>query len=335
MTALQMDRNTKSRELYIDYAKGIAILCVILGHIIGGLEDAGLHNKLFYNLNVMIYCFHMPLMFICSGYLEGYSDIRAKYNSFGKYCWHNIKALYVPYLIFAYAFWAVKFFIFEGNNKVTLSGLFTNIYSGYMSFWFLLALLLIKVIHGLFEYFKIKVYINILFWTIIFMTNIIFLRYGGGIEVLYWLYWGIFYSIGFYMNKNRFLDKKYIVLIGSFIFLAIGLMIPGGFETIHKKFFIGTAVSVMILFLSYKMKLRNKIIIYAGRNSMVFYLFHLFLTPGLRVLLMHCQVKTYMMYIVVEFLGSIVACIILIELFTKVKFLGWIQYLFYPCRMKK
>lgn len=326
---------SKPREVYIDYAKGIAILCVILGHIIGGLEDTGLHNKLFCNLHTAIYCFHMPLMFVCSGYLEGYADLRDKYYSFDRYCWHNIKALYIPYLIFAYTFWAVKFLVFEGNNKVALSGLITNVYSGYMSFWFLMALLLIKMIHGLFEYLEVKAYVNVFFWIVIFVINIVLLAYGEDIGVLYWLYWGIYYCIGFYMNKYRLLERKSVLIVWSIMFGVIGLILPGEIETIYRKFFIGVAVSVMILLLAYEVKLKNRFIIYAGRNSMVFYLFHLFTTPSIRALLSHYQISNYVVYVAVEFIGSVVMCIILIELFSKVSFLHWIQYLFYPCRIQR
>lgn len=47
--------NSNHRELWIDCARGIAILLVIVGHTISGV------------LSGAIYSFHMPLFFIFSG----------------------------------------------------------------------------------------------------------------------------------------------------------------------------------------------------------------------------------------------------------------------------
>ena len=47
---------SSNRIEYIDIAKGMAILCVIMGHM--GWEYA----------DRIIYPFHMPLFLICSGY---------------------------------------------------------------------------------------------------------------------------------------------------------------------------------------------------------------------------------------------------------------------------
>ena len=51
---------------YLDYAKGIAIILVVLGHIFSGG-----------NIKTYIYSFHMPLFFIISGYLFNYSNVKS------------------------------------------------------------------------------------------------------------------------------------------------------------------------------------------------------------------------------------------------------------------
>ena len=50
----------QSREKWIDNAKGISMLCVILGHISGGLK--GSWNFQF------VYGFHLVMFFLLSGY---------------------------------------------------------------------------------------------------------------------------------------------------------------------------------------------------------------------------------------------------------------------------
>lgn len=54
-----MSTNISSQRIqWIDIARGIAILLVVLGHCIGNLEDP---------VNRVILAFHMPLFFFLSG----------------------------------------------------------------------------------------------------------------------------------------------------------------------------------------------------------------------------------------------------------------------------
>lgn len=56
-----MDVRSEKRILWIDVARGMAILLVILGHCIGNLSDPG---------NRFILAFHMPIFFFLSFFLE-------------------------------------------------------------------------------------------------------------------------------------------------------------------------------------------------------------------------------------------------------------------------
>lgn len=90
----------KKRIDYIDMAKGIGIILMIIGHM-------PVKNEYIKNL---IYCFHMPLFFIISGYLFRYKD--------NKECLKNIvKKLIVPYIVTCIAIIGYKIFrvILEGN----------------------------------------------------------------------------------------------------------------------------------------------------------------------------------------------------------------------------
>ena len=69
------------RILWIDAARGIAILLVILGHCIGSLDDPG---------NKVILSFHMPLFFFISGFCA------RKEKVFLDYLMKKVKGLLVP-----------------------------------------------------------------------------------------------------------------------------------------------------------------------------------------------------------------------------------------------
>ena len=74
----------KERKEYIDVAKGIGIILVVLGH----LDIDGQISR------EAIYAFHMPLFFILSG-------VFAKTNiDFKNYFAKSFKTLYVPFFVF-------------------------------------------------------------------------------------------------------------------------------------------------------------------------------------------------------------------------------------------
>lgn len=78
----------KKRIAWIDTARGIGILFVLLGHIL-----------LYEKTNIYIYSFHMPFFFFLSGYLANYEkSITAK-----EYIAKKIRTLIVPYLFFVTA----------------------------------------------------------------------------------------------------------------------------------------------------------------------------------------------------------------------------------------
>ncbi|PLK50688.1 acyltransferase [Uliginosibacterium sp. TH139] len=62
---------TPARLAWLDAARGIGIVLVVLGHILGGLRDAGLIERSGFGAHLFyaIYSFHMPLFFWLAGSL--------------------------------------------------------------------------------------------------------------------------------------------------------------------------------------------------------------------------------------------------------------------------
>lgn len=77
------------RLRYIDIAKGMAILCMVLGH------TYSIQEKPF--IFVWIYSFHMPLFFITSGIL--YRIKKSGEEKYSNLIQKKIKTLLIPYLI--------------------------------------------------------------------------------------------------------------------------------------------------------------------------------------------------------------------------------------------
>ncbi len=85
---------TKTNRIeYIDVAKGIAILLVILGH-------TGLETGSAYYLNAFIYSFHLPLFFVLSGYFFKEYNGGGKINYLKTVFNKRILSLIIPYLTY-------------------------------------------------------------------------------------------------------------------------------------------------------------------------------------------------------------------------------------------
>lgn len=66
------------REVWVDYIKVLACILVVLGHFFQSMVKASIlpDNNLYNWFNTSIYYFHVPLFFICSGYLyQSYSKV--------------------------------------------------------------------------------------------------------------------------------------------------------------------------------------------------------------------------------------------------------------------
>ena len=74
----------RTREKWVDDVKVIACILVVVGHFFQSMTKASImpENDLYKWFNTTIYYFHVPLFFICSGYLyQKYSKV----NSLGSW----------------------------------------------------------------------------------------------------------------------------------------------------------------------------------------------------------------------------------------------------------
>lgn len=81
---MNTSQSSPRREPWIDFAKGVTLLLVIIGHTVTGI------------LNGAIYSFHMPLFFILSGITLKPSVTSAQFKDKTK---HSFKRLMFPFLI--------------------------------------------------------------------------------------------------------------------------------------------------------------------------------------------------------------------------------------------
>lgn len=138
----------KTREKWVDDVKVIACILVVLGHFFQSMTKANIlpENDLYQWFNTTIYYFHVPLFFICSGYLyQKYNKVNSV-DSWRKNVAKKAVALGVPYVTFTTAVWVLKK-VFSSSVNDQIGGLGdTLFFHPTAPYWYLYALFFIFLV---------------------------------------------------------------------------------------------------------------------------------------------------------------------------------------------
>lgn len=231
----------KERIKWIDVAKGIGIILVVIGHIS--------RNEY---LNYFIYSFHMPLFFMLSGYL---------YKEKEYFVERKVKSILIPYFIFSFLSF-LYWYIIERNLRQQANNpidVFINIllarggeenYIFNAVMWFLPCLFMVELVFYLLQTKirgKNKQLIILLIMIICGILGFIYprittLRLPFCIDTM--LTAIVFYYMGYKLkNKINFIQKNIkdrkkltVIILGLFVMTIILAMIERGINLNNLKY---------------------------------------------------------------------------------------------------
>lgn len=262
------------RDSFIDFAKGVAIICVTLGHSIQmGPDDYMMSGQQFSNpLFMAIYSFHMPLLIILSGMLLRFSI--SKYGMFAlikKKCF----GLIVPIITFGTLTWIIHWNDSCSFLHITKSLLITWL----NTLWFLWAVLGNSIIIIIVEksinntWVKALSYLSI-FGMLICLPDKFVLPY---ISFTY-----PFMLIGIWAIMLLAFNKEHLVYISGSSILNGRLISLNMIGIICYRYIIGLLGSVGFLGLlkrAHTFTTTNAVFEYLGKNTMAIYCFQIALWP--------------------------------------------------------
>lgn len=272
-----------TRFTHLDYAKGIGIFLVVLGH----------HSSIFTSY---IYSFHMPLFFILAGVFH------SKITEFTPFIKRKAQALLIPYFSFSiilFAFWSIlgkKVGTSSISNtpvKLGFNGIFIandikNISSMEWGtpLWFLPCLFLVSVIFFFIQKFNLKkifIFNLLLVITSIYVNSLINIK----------LPWSIltsfmalpFYSFGYVFRNSLSNIKNNNILIFCFLFFGLNIIsyfLNGSTDMFNNRynnyliFYVGAIFgSLFIIYFSFFIQKFNlKWLSFLGINSLIILAFH-------------------------------------------------------------
>ena len=215
-----------NRQIYLDYAKGIGIILVFLGHV---LEFTNCGSSGAYTRSV-IYSFHMPLFFIISGILLN-DKVDDSFN-LKEEVKKKIHRLLLPYFS-----WSLIYIIVIAiyHHRIPMERIFAMLsFRGLAPLWFLAALFFSEIIF----LFSIRVIVDksqciilIVVLTVIscFLSSLYNCQ---GIDMIILVRYPVIFLCRFLL---------------SYLFLLIGCVLKRGGILFHKKYFVYSAIIFFVI----------------------------------------------------------------------------------------
>ena len=316
-----------TRIEWIDSTRGIAILLVVVGHVVGGYTgNYGMpkYQRIIDMVVDIIYTFHMPLFFMISGGVFGLKKYNWSMDNYAAYINKKAKALLIPYFLFSTLQILIKLPL-QGKIASVLS--WKNILLLPIipidQFWFIYVLFFIFCLAGFVDW---KVQHNSLIMAIVlFIVGKLLSLFGGdllnvwgGVVLVRCLCYYIYFYIGYKLCRMKisFSKRTWISLNVIFgISLISNSFIPLKYEAsnIILQVIIATsgALSVISFCEEFDFVAKSKLLQVMGSESMSIYIVHVLLCAIIRVTLIKIGFTNLFISIIIGVVLSIAIPIIM------------------------
>ena len=326
----------RTREKWVDDVKVIACILVVLGHFFQSMTKANIlpENDLYGWFNTTIYYFHVPLFFICSGYLyQKYSKV----NSVGSWYRNVAKkalALGVPYVTFTTTTWVLKK-VFSSSVNDQIGGLGGTLFLHPTApYWYLYALFFIFLVTPTFSSVKVATVgiIVALAAKVLILTGMGYSVYAVSTVLSNEIWFVLGMSICAFNVQLK--DRKVQGTICGLLFIILSnLVYTAEIGSAAISFAMGllACVAVILIVVGFEEKLGRGMDFLAKYTMPVFLMHTLFAAP-LRSVLMKVGIRNAVIHVVlglgISFAGPIMAAWIM----KKTKLL---EFFLYPNKIIK
>lgn len=320
----------RMREKWDDDVKVIVCILVVLGHFFQSMTKANIlpESDLYKWFNTTIYYFHVPLFFICSGYLyQKYSKVN-DFTSWKKNVTKKALALGVPYVTFTTATWVLKT-VFSGsvNDQVGSFG-DTLLLHPTAPYWYLYALFFIFLVTPTFANRKMAA----IGLAVAVAAKGVILTGGTGMYAVstvltneIWFVLGM--SICVFNVQLR--EKKLQGILIGLVFLGLSIAVyMADVQNLAVSFVLGlmACIAVILLVAAYEEK-TGKVMGFLAKYTMPIFLMHTLFAAPTRAVLLKLGVTNAVIHVVLGLGISFAGPIIVAWIMKKTK---WLEFFLYP-----
>lgn len=295
----------KKREYWIDNIKLLACVLVALGHLLQSFVKSNImqETELYNWFNTIIYYFHVPLFFICSGYLYLRNSEPFSIENHCKNIFKKFITLGIPFFVFSILTYILKnIFSNYVNNEIgsLLDILFINPYPPY---WYLYTLFVLYCIVPSIK--KINSVVLLLVFS--FALKIMNISVSSSVFILFSIMTNMFWFVfGMFINfvyKEKMESKlRYIANILFIIFIILSVFLYT-YNNGFIDFFMGFIMCVAILCV-FASKFNYKIMMSSYTTPI--FLMHTIFASSTRTILNLFNFSSTMVHLIFGLLSSFV-----------------------------
>lgn len=222
-------KTVHQREKWVDDVKIVACILVVLGHFFQSMTKVDLlpADHLYEWFNKTIYYFHVPLFFICSGYLyQKYSEVN-KGRSWLNNVIKKALTLGIPYFVFSTATWFLKT-VFSSDVNDQIGGLVDTLFLHPTApYWYLYCLFFIFLVTPTFSDLRMAI-VGV---VIAFLAKFFAIIVGEGYKVVYVVSTVLSNEIWFVLGMNivvfdiQLKGKKLLATVCGVVFIGLSIVV--------------------------------------------------------------------------------------------------------------
>jgi fucose 4-O-acetylase-like acetyltransferase len=296
-SAVTIDKNPPApkRIAWLDAARGICIILVVVGHAINGIQSAGMAARegILANIYYFIYTFHMAAFFALSGMLA-WPSVNKDAKRFFK---NSLKHILYPYFLYS-TIQILIMNIFSNNLNIPAPfGFFEfrNMVVGHIAqFWFLKTLFLIHIVYLLSKKYSNEHWFLLICIVLHGFADLLPLPE----EMEKFEAFAIFYAIGVYFSE-QYIDwpsrcRFPLIWAGvfgllwiSFSAVALSENIPVIGGQLHNSLLPASITGTLFVFALSGLKYIENIdsLLYIGRRTLPIFCLHVLFVAGTRIAL--------------------------------------------------
>ena len=228
-TKTNADLLTHQRMRWIDYAKGVGIFLVVLGHTLRSLVNSSIleSSTAVSAIDQWIYAFHMPLFFFLSGLFIHRSTSKPLID----FVVDKLKVIGYPYVV-----WSLLGGFFQAmasrytTSKVSFADLWQIVYHPPLQFWFLYVLFIIVLAYAVAHKLRVPP-VLFLILSIVFYYLPGYVRLGDWGVLYLFKYNAIYLALGVLVGSGRAMSglqrikTQTLLIVTGCGFLAVGLAV--------------------------------------------------------------------------------------------------------------
>lgn len=292
-------KRTHVKDLSVETLRGIAIILVVMGHVIGSGSDGGMKVEDDSFLRHLYYTFQylrMPLFTVISGWVYSLKPVAIGTGT--KFMQKKTRRVILPMIFVGATYYILQYMVPGTNYSYSLTAIWKILFFPYTFFWYLYSLFIVYIVITVIDANNwCRTFNN---WVVVFALSIGLLAirnvfipetapnifgYKGAIYLL------PFFVVGVGINrfKEHFSNQHFIGILIGLVLAALVVQQLAWYKIIDYQLsnrgglglFIGVGGTILCLQIRFSIKW----LVWIGNYAYTIFLFHSFGTSGGRILL--------------------------------------------------